>query len=102
MPAYASMPLCLKLDYNIFFHAPNETQDGDLIFYQGHASPGIYARAFLEGRLEAEHLDHFRQEIFNKKRFFLSSSLVNAAFLAIPVGFYGLRAVNGNLSSSIS
>jgi pyruvate dehydrogenase E1 component len=50
-----------------FFRAPNGEHNGDLIYYQGHASPGIYARAFLEGRLEAEHLDHFRQEAFNRK-----------------------------------
>jgi pyruvate dehydrogenase E1 component len=45
-----------------FWRAPNERHGGDLIFVQGHSSPGIYARAFLEGRLTQEQLEHFRQE----------------------------------------
>ncbi len=67
LASYASMATLLEVGLQFFFHAPNPAHGGDLIFYQGHASPGIYARAFLEGRLEAEHLDHFRQEAFNKK-----------------------------------
>lgn len=46
-----------------FWRAPSENHGGDLIFYQGHSSPGIYARAFLEGRLSEEQLDNFRQEV---------------------------------------
>src|SRR5450759_4942948 len=42
---------------------PSEHHGGDLVYFQGHASPGNYARAFLEGRLSAEQLDGFRQEI---------------------------------------
>ncbi|MEE9590738.1 MAG: pyruvate dehydrogenase (acetyl-transferring), homodimeric type [Hyphomicrobiaceae bacterium] len=49
-----------------FWHAPSETHGGDLILYQGHSSPGIYARAFLEGRLSEEQLDNFRQEVDDK------------------------------------
>jgi len=67
LSSYASMATLLEIGFQFFFHAPNSEHDGDLIFYQGHASPGIYARAFLDGRLEAEHLDHFRQEAFNAK-----------------------------------
>jgi pyruvate dehydrogenase E1 component len=46
-----------------FWHAPSETHGGDLLFIQGHSSPGIYARAFLEGRLSEEQLCNFRQEV---------------------------------------
>ena len=49
-----------------FWHAPTETHGGDLIYYQGHCSPGIYARAFLEGRLSEEQLLNFRQEVDGK------------------------------------
>ena len=46
-----------------FWHAPSATHGGDLLFIQGHSSPGIYARAFLEGRLSEEQLSNFRQEV---------------------------------------
>ena len=49
-----------------FWHAPTEAHGGDLIYYQGHCSPGIYARAFLEGRLSEEQLVNFRQEVDRK------------------------------------
>ncbi|HKK50953.1 MAG TPA: pyruvate dehydrogenase (acetyl-transferring), homodimeric type, partial [Myxococcota bacterium] len=49
--------------FNHFFHAPNEEHGGDLLYIQGHASPGIYARAFLEGRLTEDQLHNFRQEV---------------------------------------
>lgn len=67
LSSYASMATLFEVGLQYFFHAPSAEHGGDLIYYQGHASPGIYARAFLEGRLEAEHLDHFRQEAFNAK-----------------------------------
>jgi len=46
-----------------FWHAANENHGGDLVYFQGHSSPGIYARAFLEGRLSEDQLLHFRQEV---------------------------------------
>src|SRR5215475_5701169 len=48
---YASLATLLEVGFNHFFHARHGDQPGDLIYFQGHASPGIYARAFLEGRL---------------------------------------------------
>ncbi|MFZ8957408.1 MAG: pyruvate dehydrogenase (acetyl-transferring), homodimeric type, partial [Pseudohongiellaceae bacterium] len=48
---------------NYFFKGPNEKNEGDLIYYQGHSSPGIYARSFVEGRLEELQLDNFRNEV---------------------------------------
>lgn len=60
---YASASTLYEVGFNHFFRAANEQFLGDLLYIQGHSSPGIYARAFLEGRLTAEQLDKFRQEV---------------------------------------
>ncbi|RUS69950.1 hypothetical protein EGW08_022292 [Elysia chlorotica] len=54
-----------EVGFNHFWKAPNENHSGDLIFYQGHLSPIIYARSFLEGRLSEEQLANFRKQAFN-------------------------------------
>ena len=61
--SYQSAALLYEIGFNHFWHAPSEDHGGDLIYIQGHSSPGIYARAFLEGRLTEEQLDGFRQEV---------------------------------------
>jgi pyruvate dehydrogenase E1 component len=66
LSSFASIATLFEVGLQYFFHAPSQEHGGDLVTFQGHASPGIYARAFLEGRLDAEHLDHFRQEVFTK------------------------------------
>jgi pyruvate dehydrogenase E1 component len=63
---FASAATLYEVGFNHFFHAATENHGGDLLYIQGHASPGIYARAFLEGRLTSEQLDHFRQEVGGK------------------------------------
>jgi pyruvate dehydrogenase E1 component len=63
---YASAATLYETGFNHFFHAATENHGGDFVFIQGHSSPGIYARAFLEGRLSEENLEHFRQEIGGK------------------------------------
>ena len=60
---FASAATLYDIGYNHFWHAPSHEHGGDLIFSQGHASPGTYARAYLEGRLTEDQLDHFRQEV---------------------------------------
>jgi pyruvate dehydrogenase E1 component len=60
---YASIATLFEVGFNHFFHASYGDQPGDCVYFQGHASPGIYARAFLEGRLTAEHLENFRHEL---------------------------------------
>lgn len=62
---YASAATLYEVGFNHFFHA-NGKHGGDLLYIQGHSSPGIYARAFLEGRLTEQQLAHFRQEIAGK------------------------------------
>jgi pyruvate dehydrogenase E1 component len=61
--SFASCATLYDVGFNHFFHAPSETHGGDLVFLQGHSAPGIYARAYLEGRIGEEQLDRFRQEV---------------------------------------
>ena len=60
---FASAATLYDVGYNYFFRGPTDDQAGDLIYFQGHSSPGIYARSFLEGRLDEAALDSFRQEV---------------------------------------
>jgi pyruvate dehydrogenase E1 component len=60
---YASAATLYEVGFNHFFRGKGEQNDGDIIYFQGHASPGIYARAFLEGRLPVEKLQNFRREL---------------------------------------
>ena len=61
--SYASAADLFQTGYNHFFQARSETHLGDLVFFQPHSAPGVYARAFLEGRLTAEDLGYYRQEL---------------------------------------
>ena len=61
--SYASAADLFEIGFNHFFHARNEMHHGDLVFFQPHSAPGVYARAFLEGRLSEADLLHYRQEI---------------------------------------
>ena len=61
--SYASAADLFEVGFNHFFHARNDRHHGDLVFFQPHSSPGVYARAFLEGRLSEEDLAHYRQEL---------------------------------------
>src|SRR3990170_3850618 len=60
---YASAATLYEIGFNHFFRGKGDDYDGDQIYFQGHASPGIYARAFLEGRLTIEQLENFRREL---------------------------------------
>ncbi len=62
LATYASAATLYEVGFNWFFKGRDAGGPGDQIFYQGHAAPGIYARAFLEGRIDEEQLDHFRRE----------------------------------------
>jgi pyruvate dehydrogenase E1 component len=63
---YASAASLYEVGFNHFFRGKNHPGGGDQIFFQGHASPGIYGRAFLEGRLTEQQLDGFRQELSHR------------------------------------
>ena len=60
--SFQSSALLYDIGFNHFFRGANKDFDGDLIYIQGHASPGVYARAFLEGRITEEQMDNFRME----------------------------------------
>src|SRR5246127_11347 len=60
---YSSLATLLEVGFNHFFRASYGDEPGDLIYFQGHASPGVYSRAFLEGRLSEEQLKNFRHEL---------------------------------------
>jgi pyruvate dehydrogenase E1 component len=61
--SYASSATLYEVGFNHFWRGATDRQEGDLVFIQGHSSPGIYARAFLEGRLSEDDLSRFRQEV---------------------------------------
>ncbi len=63
---YASSATLYEVGFNHFWRAASDRHPGDMVFMQGHSSPGIYARAYLEGRLTEEQLRHFRQEVGGK------------------------------------
>lgn len=64
--SFASLAHMFAAGFNHFWHAANEAHGGDLLYIQGHSAPGIYARAFLEGRLTEDQLLNFRQEVGGK------------------------------------
>ncbi|WP_127956616.1 pyruvate dehydrogenase (acetyl-transferring), homodimeric type [Serratia microhaemolytica] len=66
MASFQSSATFYEVCFNHFFRARNEKDGGDLVYFQGHISPGVYARAFLEGRLTEEQMNNFRQEVDGK------------------------------------
>jgi len=63
LSSFASSATLYDVAFNYFFHSETENHPGDLVYFQGHTAPGVYSRAFLEGRLSEEQLDNFRQEV---------------------------------------
>ena len=63
---YASAATLYEVGYNHFFRGRSDKHPGDIIYFQGHASPGMYARAFVEGRLPVEQINNFRHELHEK------------------------------------
>ncbi|MBP3863164.1 MAG: pyruvate dehydrogenase (acetyl-transferring), homodimeric type, partial [Pseudomonas sp.] len=61
--SFASSATLYDIGFNYFFQAPTDAHGGDLIYFQGHTSPGVYARAFMEGRISEEQMNNFRQEV---------------------------------------
>lgn len=64
--SFASLATMIATGQHHFWHSETEDHGGDLVYFQGHSSPGMYSRAYLEGRLTEEQLDHFRQEVDGK------------------------------------
>ncbi len=68
LSTFASSASLYEIGFNHFFRGKDDGNAGDAIYFQGHAAPGVYARAFMEGRLTADDLDHFRREIGREGR----------------------------------
>jgi pyruvate dehydrogenase E1 component len=66
LSSFASLANMLGIGFNHFWHAPSENHGGDLLYIQGHSAPGVYGRAYLEGRLSDEQLLHYRREVDGK------------------------------------
>ncbi|HWQ39498.1 MAG TPA: pyruvate dehydrogenase (acetyl-transferring), homodimeric type [Burkholderiales bacterium] len=64
--SFASAATLYDVGFNHFWHAPSASHGGDLVFFQGHSAPGVYARAFMLGRLTEEQMNNFRQEVDGK------------------------------------
>jgi pyruvate dehydrogenase E1 component len=99
--SFQSARHALRHGFQHFWHAPHEGHGGDLVFVQGHSAPGIYARAFLEGRLTEEQLLNFRQEVGRQGAVVLSASLADAGLLAVPHRVDGPRAADGDLPGAL-
>ena len=99
--SFQSAATLYDIGFGHFWHAPTDKHGGDLIYIQGHSAPGIYARAFVEGRLTEEQLLNFRQETGRQRSFILSASLADAGFLAIPDRIDGPGPVDGDLPGAV-
>ena len=99
---YASAATLYEIGFNHFFRGKGDGYEGDQIYFQGHASPGIYARAFLEGRITKEQLLNFRRDLKPEGGLnFLSASFSNAELLGVSNSINGAWSFNGNLSGKI-
>jgi pyruvate dehydrogenase E1 component len=93
--SYASAATLYDIGFNYFFHSPSEDHGGDLVYLQGHSSPGIYARAFLEGRLTEEQLENFRQEVEKKGLSSYPHPWLMPDFWQFPTVSMGLGPIQG-------
>ena len=97
LATYASAASLYEVGFNHFFRGKDDAP-GDQIFYQGHAAPGMYARAFLEGRLTEDQLDHFRREVGTRGGTLLvPPSAAHARLLGVPDGEHGHRPAQRDL-----
>jgi pyruvate dehydrogenase E1 component len=92
--SYASAAEIFEVGFNHFFRAPMPRTSGDLVFYQPHSAPGIYARAFLEGRLSEQHLRNYRQEIGGKGLSSYPHPWLMPDFWQFPTGSMGIGPIN--------
>ncbi len=94
LATYASAASLYEVGFNHFFRGKDAGGSGDQIFFQGHASPGIYARAFLEGRLTASQLDHFRREVSGRGLSSYPHPRLMPEFWEYPTVSMGLGPIN--------
>lgn len=91
---YASAAEIFEVGFNHFFRGPDYPGGGDLIFFQPHSAPGVYARAFLEGRLSEEHLNNYRREVGGNGLCSYPHPWLMPHFWQFPTGSMGLGPVS--------
>jgi pyruvate dehydrogenase E1 component len=94
LSTFASSASLYEVGFNWFFRGKEDGQPGDHIYFQGHAAPGVYARAYLEGRLSEEQLDHFRMEIGGKGLSSYPHPRLMPDFWEYPTVSMGLGPIN--------
>jgi pyruvate dehydrogenase E1 component len=92
--SYASAAEIFEVGFNHFFRGTDGDFGGDLVFYQPHSAPGIYARAFLEGRLDEEQLAHYRQEIQGRGLCSYPHPWLMPDFWQFPTGSMGIGPIS--------
>ncbi|MHC8411306.1 alpha-ketoglutarate dehydrogenase [Pseudomonas sp. Hz4] len=92
--SYASAAEIFEVGFNHFFRARDESHDGDLVFYQPHSAPGVYARAFLEGRLSEEQLANYRQEVGGNGLSSYPHPWLMPDFWQFPTGSMGIGPIS--------
>jgi pyruvate dehydrogenase E1 component len=92
--SYASAAEIFEVGFNHFFRADGPERDGDLVFFQPHSAPGVYARAYLEGRLSEDQLAHFRQEVDGRGLCSYPHPWLMPEFWQVPTGSMGIGPIN--------
>jgi pyruvate dehydrogenase E1 component len=92
--SYASAAEIFETGFNHFFRGPEASQGGDLVFFQPHSAPGVYARAFLEGRLEESHLAHYRQDVGGRGLSSYPHPWLMPNFWQFPTGSMGIGPIS--------
>ncbi|WP_321897290.1 alpha-ketoglutarate dehydrogenase [Burkholderia cepacia] len=92
--SYASAADLFEVGFNHFFRASQHESGGDLVYFQPHSSPGVYARAFLEGFLDEEHLKHYRREIAGPGLCSYPHPWLMPDFWQFPTGSMGIGPIN--------
>ncbi|KAF0235534.1 MAG: pyruvate dehydrogenase E1 component, partial [bacterium] len=94
LSTYASSASLYEVGFNHFFRGKDDGSSGDQIFYQGHAAPGIYGRAFLEGRLTEDYLENFRREVGGRGLSSYPHPRLMPEFWEFPTVSMGLGPIN--------
>ena len=92
---YASAATLISIGFNHFFRPASKDFAGDLVYFQGHAAPGVYARAYLEGRISEEQLQHFRREVEGKGLSSYPHPWLMPNFWQFPTVSMGLAPIMG-------
>jgi pyruvate dehydrogenase E1 component len=92
--SYASAAEIFEVGFNHFFRADTGKGDGDVVFFQPHSAPGVYARAYLEGRLSEEHLQNYRQEIGGTGLCSYPHPWLMPDFWQVPTGSMGIGPIS--------